>query len=76
MVSQTGLGRSSDARWRPSAGCHGLLFSFFPGSQTRQRLQAELASQSGAFAEKVKERAQVRMSPAGVGSTEPFSLCR
>ena len=46
------------------------------GSQTRQRLQAELASQSGAFAEKVKERAQVRMSPAGVGSTEPFSLCR
>ncbi|CAE7900962.1 unnamed protein product [Symbiodinium microadriaticum] len=46
------------------------------GSQTRQRLQAELASHSGAFAEKVKERALLSMSPAGVGSTEPFSLCR
>ena len=46
------------------------------GSQTRQRLQAELAAHSGTFAEKVKERALLRMAPAGVGSTEPFSLCR
>ncbi|CAE7546574.1 unnamed protein product [Symbiodinium sp. CCMP2592] len=46
------------------------------GSQTRQRLQAELAQHTGGFAEKLKERALARMAPAGVGSTEPFSLCR
>ena len=46
------------------------------GAQTRQKLQAELAQMSGAFAERVRERAQRRMAPAGVGSTEPFSLCR
>ena len=46
------------------------------GSQTRQRLQAELAQHTGSFAEKVKERAMARMAPAGVGSTEAFSLCR
>ena len=46
------------------------------GSQTRQRLQAELALHTGAFAEKVKERALARMARAGVGSTEAFSLCR
>ena len=46
------------------------------GAQTRQKLQAELAQMSGAFAERVRERARRRMAPAGVGSTEPFSLCR
>ena len=46
------------------------------GSQTRQRLQAELAVRTGSFAEKVKEPALARMAPAAVGSTEVFSLCR
>ncbi|CAE7398354.1 folD [Symbiodinium sp. CCMP2592] len=46
------------------------------GSQTRQRLQADLAALSGSFAERLRERGTARMAPAGVGSTEPFSLCR
>ncbi|CAE7213749.1 unnamed protein product, partial [Symbiodinium necroappetens] len=60
----------------PVLDSQGTATSSSRGSQTRQRLQAELASHSGAFAEKVKEKALLRMSPAGVGSTEPFSLCR
>ena len=46
------------------------------GSQSRQKLQAELAQMSGSFAAKVRERAAARMAPAGVALQEPVSLSR
>ena len=56
----------------PVLDSQGTATSSSRGSQTRQRLQAELASHSGAFAEKVKEKALLRMPLRGGGLHRAF----
>ncbi|CAE7286499.1 unnamed protein product [Symbiodinium natans] len=46
------------------------------GSVNRQRLQSELATHSGTFAQKVQEQAMKRMNPTGLLPPDQTGMCR